>query len=200
MKSHLKMLLIVSVLVLAGVALVAARHAHQSPVAHTADVTDSPPSISFSTVENPEYQKRIARALSHRPYAFAVASSGFGPPGPGNFIPDPPKPSLTEISCRVNRLTDIVFPEKILKVIIGDPRAGDFKLVGTKVGSENHLIIEPLKKGVISDLFIYGADRVSYLLVRTVPDGQKYDFSVQSLLSGLVTETKAKGNRTVLNP
>ena len=180
MKIHSKMLFSVAVLVLAGVALVAERHAHQSSVAHMAGVRDPTSRVSFSTVEDPEYQKRIALPLSPRPYAFSVASSGFAPPGPGNFIPDPPKPSITEIFCRVNRLTDIVFPEQILKVILGDPRGGDFKLVGTKVGSENHLIIEPLKKGVISDLFIYGADRVSYLRVRTVPDGEKYDFRFKS--------------------
>ncbi len=87
---------------------------------------------------------------------------------------------LQEIFCRVNRLTDIVFPGKILKVVMSDSRPHDFKLIGTKVGFENHLIVEPLKKGAASDLFIYGPDRVSYLKVKTVPDGQKYDFRFET--------------------
>ena len=94
-----------------------------------------------------------------------------------------------EISCRVNRLTDIVFPGKILKVVMSDSRSHDFKLVGTKVGFENHLVVEPLKKGVESDFFIYGTDRISYLKVKTVPDGQEYDLRFD-----------VKGNKKVLSP
>ena len=94
-----------------------------------------------------------------------------------------------EISCRVNRLTDIVFPGKILKVVMSDSRPHDFKLVWTKVGFETHLIVEPLKKGADSDFFIYGTDRVSYLKLKTVPDGEEYDFRFE-----------VKGNRKVSIP
>ena len=53
--------------------------------------------------------------------------------------------------------------------------SGDLDLLGER-DSEDHLIVEPLKKGAASDFFIvYGADRVSYLKVKTVPDGQDYD-------------------------
>ncbi|MDA8149829.1 MAG: hypothetical protein M0041_01630 [Nitrospiraceae bacterium] len=117
--------------------------------------------------------------------ALVVAGNDRG----GNNARERIPPDPQEISCRVNRLTDIVFPGKILKVVMSDSRPHDFKLVGTKVGFENHLIVEPLKKGAASDLFIYGTDRVSYLKVKTVPDGQEYDFHFE-----------AKGNRKVSIP
>ncbi len=96
---------------------------------------------------------------------------------------------IQNIDCRLNHLTDIVFPGKILKVVMSDSRSHDFKLVGTKVGFENHLVVEPLKKGVESDFFIYGTDRISYLKVKTVPDGQEYDLRFD-----------VKGNKKVLSP
>lgn len=97
--------------------------------------------------------------------------------------------NIQNIDCRLNHLTDIVFPGKILKVVMSDSRPHDFKLVGTKVGFENHLVVEPLKKGVESDFFIYGTDRISYLKVKTVPDGQEYDLRFD-----------VKGNKKVLSP
>ena len=93
------------------------------------------------------------------------------------------------VKCRLNRLTDIVFSGKITKVVMSDSSSDDFRLVGAKVGGENHLILEPLKKGAASDLFIYGPNRVSYLKVRTVPDAQSYDLRFDP-----------KGNRKVLSP
>ena len=111
-----------------------------------------------------------------------------------DFVIEAPKtvPTAAEVQvvhCRLNRLTDLVFPGKITKVVMSD-HSGDFKLDGTKVGPEDHLIVEPLKKGAASDFFIvYGTDRVSYLKVKTVPDGQEYDLRFD-----------AKGNREVLFP
>lgn len=103
---------------------------------------------------------------------------------------DPKAPKVQVVHCRLNRLTDIVFPGKITKVVSSDPpRSNDFKLVWTMGGAEEHLIVEPLKKGVASDFFIYGTDRVSYLRVKTVPDGQEYD-----------SRFDVKGNRKVLTP
>ena len=87
----------------------------------------------------------------------------------------PADPEVQVVHCRLNRLTDIVFPGKITKVVTSDHRQGDFKLVWTMVGAEEHLIVEPLKAGASSDFFIYGPDRVSYLKVRTVPDVREYD-------------------------
>ena len=87
----------------------------------------------------------------------------------------PTDPEVQVVHCRLNRLTDLVFPEKFTKVVMSDTRSGDFKLDGTKVGSEDHLVVEPLKKGAASDFFVYGAGWARYLKVKTVPDGQKYD-------------------------
>ncbi len=83
-------------------------------------------------------------------------------------------PRVQLVHCRLNQLTDIVFSGKIKKIVMSDSRSDDFKLVGTRVGSENHLIIEPLKTGVITDIFIIGVNRVRYLRVKTVPQDDQY--------------------------
>lgn len=83
-------------------------------------------------------------------------------------------PEIRIVRCRLNRLTDLVFPEKITKVVMSDSRPDDFKLVGTRVGEEYHLIVDPLKKGASSDLFIYGTNRVSYLRLVSVPKRNEY--------------------------
>ncbi len=83
-------------------------------------------------------------------------------------------PEVQVIRCRLNRLTDIVFHGTIKKVVMSDARGDDFKIIGRRVGSENHMIVEPLKQGAVSDVFVFGVNWVRYLRVRAVPPDHPY--------------------------
>jgi len=80
------------------------------------------------------------------------------------------------VLCRTGRLTDIVIPEKVLKVVMSD--SSDFKIVTSPYQSQTHLVLKPLKESTSSDLFVFGVNHVYYLRVKTVEKGILYSVHV----------------------
>lgn len=88
---------------------------------------------------------------------------------------DPTDPKVQVVHCRLNRLTDLVFPGKIEEVVMSDP--SDFKLVTIRHKSRTHLVLKPLKDST-SDLFVFGVNYVRYLRLKAVSKGQDYQVRI----------------------
>nr|EES53264.1 MAG: hypothetical protein UBAL3_80150053 [Leptospirillum ferrodiazotrophum] len=76
------------------------------------------------------------------------------------------------IFCRLGRLTDILTPGSVQKVLLSD--SSDFKVTIIREKKMTHIVIKPLKKDVASDLFIFGRNNAFYLTVKTVYGRQHY--------------------------
>jgi len=88
---------------------------------------------------------------------------------------DPTDPKVQVVHCRLNRLTDLVFPGKIEEVVMSDP--SDFKLATIRHKSRTHLVLKPLKDST-SDLFVFGVNYVRYLRLKAVSKGQDYQVRI----------------------
>lgn len=86
------------------------------------------------------------------------------------------KPTKTDkiqnVFCRFDRLTDILTPGRVQKVLMSD--SSDFKVTIIREKKMTHIVIKPLKKDVTSDVFIFGRNSVLYLSVKTVYEKQHY--------------------------
>lgn len=78
----------------------------------------------------------------------------------------------TTIQVSLDRLTDIVVPEKVIRVISSDH--SDFKIEIVQEKSLLHLVIKPLKEAAKTDLFVFGVNHVYYLRMKTVEKGGPY--------------------------
>ena len=96
--------------------------------------------------------------------------------GESRQMANPVKIVPNTVLCRTGRLTDIVVPEKILKVVMSNP--SDFKFVTIRYKSRTHLVIKPLKEAAESDLIIFGINNVHYLLAKSVSSRHRYEIRV----------------------
>jgi len=79
---------------------------------------------------------------------------------------------IQNVFCRFDRLTDILTPGRVKKVLMSD--SSDFKITIIHEKKMTHIVIKPLKKDATSDVFIFGRNSVLYLTVKTVYGKQHY--------------------------